>query len=83
MVDLAFVEGFVDVVAGGDEDEGGEDEGEGGEGCGVEDAEEWDMGVGKVHGKDMGIVIECMMMLDSSSGHGVGWRVKSIFGKRG
>lgn len=57
MVDLAFVEGFVDVVAGGDEEEGGEDEGEGGEGGGVEDAEEGDVGVGEGHGKDVGVVV--------------------------
>lgn len=55
MEDLALFEGFVDVVAGGDEDEGGEDEGEGGEGCGVEDAEEGYAGVGVAHGKYMGV----------------------------
>lgn len=71
MEDLARFEGFVDVVAGGDEDEGGKDEGEGGEGRGVEDTEERDVGagVGKVHGMDMGF--ECMIgivMLGSGCG---------------
>ena len=64
MVDLALFEGFVDVVAGGDEDEGGEDEGEDGEGCGVEDAEEGNAGLGEVHGKYMGVarMIGIMML---------------------
>lgn len=59
MVDFALVEGFANVVAGGDEQEDGEDEGEDGEGCGVEDAEERDMGVGTevggVHGRDIDV----------------------------
>ena len=68
MVDLALLEGFVDLFAGGDEKEGAEDEGEGGESCGVEDAEERDMGAGtrEAHGKDTGVM--CMfgvMMLRS------------------
>lgn len=57
MVDFALVEGFADVVAGSDEEEDGEDEAEDGEGCGVEDAEERDVGVGTevggVHGRDI------------------------------
>ncbi len=71
MVDLALVEGFVDVVAGGDEEEGGKDEGEGGEGCGVEDAEEGNAGVGVVHGKYIGVgcMIEIMML-------GSGWEIR-------
>lgn len=71
MVDLALVEGFVDVVAGGDEEEGGKDEGEGGEGCGVEDAEEGNAGVGCVHGKYIGVgcMIGIMML-------GSGWETR-------
>ena len=68
MVDLALLEGFVDLFAGGDEEEGAEDEGEGGECCGVEDTEERDVGagMGESHGKDTGFM--CMfgqMMLKS------------------
>ncbi len=59
MEDFALVEGFADVVAGGDEEEDAEDEGEGGEGGGVEDAEEGDVGVGaevgEMHGIDMAV----------------------------
>ena len=68
MVDLALLEGFVYLFAGGDEEEGAEDEGEGGECCGVEDAEEGDVGAGmrEAHRKDIGFM--CMfgeMMLKS------------------
>lgn len=59
VVDFTLVEGFADVVAGGDEEEDGEDEGEEGEACGVEDAEERDVGVGTevggVHSKDIDV----------------------------
>lgn len=84
MEDLALCERFVDVVAGGDEEEGGKDEGEDCEGCRVPDAEERDVvvRVGNVHGKDMGIA--CMigiMMLGCC--FEVGWRAKSTFGMRG
>lgn len=68
MEDLALFEGLVDVVAGGDEEEGGKDEGECGEGGGVEDAEEGDAGAaeGQLHGKDMGVArIIGIMMLGS------------------
>lgn len=89
MVDLAPVEGFVDVVAGGDEEEGGEDEGEGGEGCGVEDAEEGDVGVGsgEMHGKDMGVAgMVGMMVLGSKVGAQLlarRERLRVAFGSRG
>ena len=68
MVDLALLEGFVYLFAGGDEKEGSEDEGEGGECCRVEDTEERDVGAGMraAHGNDTGSM--CMfgvMMLDS------------------
>ena len=68
MVDLALLEGFVYLFAGGDEKKGAEDEGEGGESGGVEDTEERDVGAGtrKAHCKDTGFM--CMfgvMMLRS------------------
>ena len=43
MIDFAFAEQLVDVVAGSDEEGGGEDEREDCEGCGVEDAENGDV----------------------------------------
>ena len=45
VVELAGLEGLVDVIARSNEDEGGEDEGEEGECCGVEDAEDGDVPV--------------------------------------
>ena len=50
------------MVAWGDEEEGGEDKGEGGEGCGVEDAEEGDVGVGEMHGKDIACMVGILML---------------------
>ena len=60
MVDLALLEGFEYLFAGGDEDEGDKDEGEGGESGGVEDTEERDVGAGtrEAHGNDTGFT--CM-----------------------
>lgn len=87
MEDLALGEGFVDVVAGGDEEESGEDEAEGGEGCGVEDAEEGDVGAAvgqaevEVHGKDMGVA--CMVGIMMLVGEVVVRWPRMTFGKRG
>ena len=60
MVELLLAEGLVDVVAGGDEEEGGEEGGGEDEGCGVEDSEEGDAVVEMVeHGGKVGEVHCC------------------------
>ena len=57
MIDFAFAERLVDVVAGSDEEGGGKDKCEDCEGCGVEDAEKWDVRAIDLHVGGLGSIV--------------------------
>ena len=63
MVDFAFLEGLIYVVAGRCEEKAGEVERENGECCGVEDAEEGDAGAFDMHDGNLRCIIGSITLL--------------------